>query len=217
METSVGDRLREVREKQGLRQKDVSSALSIAANVISRYETGERTPDPSTLARFAKYYGVSTDYLLGLSDALHDAKELNKSPRNKARSLTSLGDLIEVPIYQLNKIGEDIYQENIVDWQYVSAQQVGNKNVIGFQAVDDSMIGSGIKVGSDIIVASQASAESGQVVVVETKGLKMVRRINYVNDGAILSAENSKYQPEYVKNGEFRIIGIVIKVVSDVK
>ena len=49
-------------------QKDVAAELSIAPNVISRYETGERTPDPATLARFAEFYGVTTDYLTGQSD-----------------------------------------------------------------------------------------------------------------------------------------------------
>lgn len=68
MDVNIGMRLREVREAKGLKQKEVAADMSIAANVISRYETGERTPDPTMLARFAKYYGTTSDYLLGLTD-----------------------------------------------------------------------------------------------------------------------------------------------------
>ena len=44
-------------------------------NSISRYENGEREADYATLIRFADYFDVSLDYLLGRSNIpnmMHD-------------------------------------------------------------------------------------------------------------------------------------------------
>lgn len=42
--------------------------LDMNQNSISRYETGEREADYATLIRFADYFNVSIDYLLGRTD-----------------------------------------------------------------------------------------------------------------------------------------------------
>ncbi|MBC7324860.1 MAG: helix-turn-helix transcriptional regulator, partial [Moorella sp. (in: Bacteria)] len=63
METLEG-RLRKLREKRGLKQKEVAALLNLNPNTLSRYESGERTPDPQTLVKLANFYGVTTDYLL---------------------------------------------------------------------------------------------------------------------------------------------------------
>jgi len=42
--------------------------LNMNQNSISRYETGEREADYATLIRFADYFNVSIDYLLGRTD-----------------------------------------------------------------------------------------------------------------------------------------------------
>lgn len=36
--------------------------------MISKYELGKAEPDISMICRIAKYFGVSSDYLLGMSD-----------------------------------------------------------------------------------------------------------------------------------------------------
>lgn len=42
--------------------------LNTTQNSISRYETGEREPGIAELIRIADFFGVSVDYLLGLTD-----------------------------------------------------------------------------------------------------------------------------------------------------
>ena len=42
--------------------------LNISQNTISRYETGEREADYTTLIRLADYFNVSLDYLLERTD-----------------------------------------------------------------------------------------------------------------------------------------------------
>lgn len=62
------NRLRELREDRDLTQKDVGSALGISNTAISNYETGFREMSLELLCTFASYYGVTTDYILCLSN-----------------------------------------------------------------------------------------------------------------------------------------------------
>lgn len=61
-------RLRDLREDHDLKQSDVAAVLGIAQTVYSRYERGFQTIPLEHLIRLAAYYGVSCDYLLGLTD-----------------------------------------------------------------------------------------------------------------------------------------------------
>jgi len=61
-------KLKELREKKGLLQKDVANYLKIARNTYSQYEIGAREPDIITLISLADYFGVSIDYLVGRTD-----------------------------------------------------------------------------------------------------------------------------------------------------
>ena len=61
-------RLKELRKNRGITQLKLSMDLSISQNSISRYETGEREADYSTLIRIADYFNVSIDYLLNRTD-----------------------------------------------------------------------------------------------------------------------------------------------------
>ena len=60
--------LKELREKAERGQKEVAEALEITQQQYSLYETGVRELKLCHLIRLAKYYGVTTDYILGLSD-----------------------------------------------------------------------------------------------------------------------------------------------------
>ncbi len=61
-------RLKELREKRGISQLKLGMDLSINQNSISRYETGEREMDYTTLILIADYFRVSIDYLLERTD-----------------------------------------------------------------------------------------------------------------------------------------------------
>lgn len=59
------DKLRELRMKYGLSQREVAAQLGLSPSVISGYETGERTPSTEVLLALSYLYKCSTDYLLG--------------------------------------------------------------------------------------------------------------------------------------------------------
>ena len=61
-------RLKELRKKRKISQLRLALDLNMNQNTISRYETMERQADYETLIRFADYFGISLDYLLGRTD-----------------------------------------------------------------------------------------------------------------------------------------------------
>lgn len=60
-----GDRLKELRLNRGWAQDDTALKLGITPATLSRFETGKRQPDPSTLVLLADTFDVTVDYLLG--------------------------------------------------------------------------------------------------------------------------------------------------------
>lgn len=66
--TDFGSRLRELRTKQGITQKQIAKDFSISERQLRRYENNEFEPNIETLIRFADYFDVSLDYLVGRTD-----------------------------------------------------------------------------------------------------------------------------------------------------
>ena len=56
-----------LREKAGLKQKEVSRALNVDRTAISKWETGESLPRAERLIKLAELYNCTTDELLGLN------------------------------------------------------------------------------------------------------------------------------------------------------
>lgn len=60
-------RLRQQRKRMRLTQREVADRLHVSAMTISKYETC-RLPPTQMLIELARLYGVSTDYLLGVTN-----------------------------------------------------------------------------------------------------------------------------------------------------
>ena len=61
-------RIKDLREDNDLLQRDIANLLGISQQYYSEYESGKRTITISHLITLAKYYNVSIDYLVGLSN-----------------------------------------------------------------------------------------------------------------------------------------------------
>lgn len=61
-------RLVKLREDRGITQQILADDLKISRQSLSLYENAERTINIDLLVKIAKYFNVSTDYLLGLND-----------------------------------------------------------------------------------------------------------------------------------------------------
>ena len=61
-------RLKDLREDGNITQAALAAYLHIKQNTYSQYENGQRQLPLELLIRLARYYGVSTDYILGLTN-----------------------------------------------------------------------------------------------------------------------------------------------------
>lgn len=64
-----GDRLKLLRKERGITQQELADAIGISKGGLCYYENTNRAPDITVLERFADYFKVSADYLLGRTNA----------------------------------------------------------------------------------------------------------------------------------------------------
>lgn len=68
-----GNRLREIIEKRkketGQNLRAVAKDLDVSLGVLSDWQNGNKTPRGDSIMKLAEYFGVTADYLLGLTNA----------------------------------------------------------------------------------------------------------------------------------------------------
>ena len=79
--TEFSKNIRKLREEKKISQKSAAASLGVSQALLSHYEKGIRECGLNFLARVAGYYGVSTDYLLGLCG---DISDVNAAKANEA-------------------------------------------------------------------------------------------------------------------------------------
>ena len=62
------ERLKELRNDKKVSRKQLADFLFVSERLISYWENGKRECDFDMLIKLAKYFNVSIDYLLGLSN-----------------------------------------------------------------------------------------------------------------------------------------------------
>ncbi|MBQ7797788.1 MAG: helix-turn-helix transcriptional regulator [Clostridia bacterium] len=62
------EKLKELREENNLSQRNLAKELGFSQAAIARWENNLQTPNIDVAIIVAKYFKVSTDFLLGLED-----------------------------------------------------------------------------------------------------------------------------------------------------
>ncbi len=89
MTQTFSQRLKDLREKNGFGQSRVAGLANVSKAAISAYENGLRQPSYDILIRLAAIFGVSTDYLLGVTnERVLDISGLTENDIAVVRSVT---------------------------------------------------------------------------------------------------------------------------------
>lgn len=67
------ERLKRLRMEKGITQKELADRLHISRSTIAGYESLGKEPDGEKLCALAEFFGVSVDYLLGVTDSRNQA------------------------------------------------------------------------------------------------------------------------------------------------
>jgi len=85
-----GDNLRKIRNSRGMSQEELADLLGTSKQVISRYETAQRSPKVSTVAEYAEKLGVSISELTG--DPFASVRAALGPDTRSAQMLRELGE-----------------------------------------------------------------------------------------------------------------------------
>jgi transcriptional regulator with XRE-family HTH domain len=89
---NIGIKLKTLREKRGLNQKQVAEGVGISTPMISMYETSSKKPSRDTIVKLANFFDVDASYLMD-----DDIKTLNaKDKKDVAKTLDKImGELAD--------------------------------------------------------------------------------------------------------------------------
>lgn len=79
---TLGQKLKEIRNKFGLSQEQLAEIMNVSRQAITKWESDSGLPDVSNLQELSKVFGVTVDYLLNDNNslpALSMRKELDKN------------------------------------------------------------------------------------------------------------------------------------------
>ncbi|MBH0340069.1 XRE family transcriptional regulator [Bacillus thuringiensis] len=102
-----GQRLKDLRREKKLTQQDIADVLGIEKSNISRFESGKQSLSSENIIKTAKYFDVSVDYILGISDY----KTINKKKEEQIPK-----DVVEL-IKKINTLSPEKRQliESLID------------------------------------------------------------------------------------------------------
>ena len=116
----------------------------------------------------------------------------------------------EVPVLGKVPAGKPFHSEENIEGLLSVPDDMGSGKLFALQVKGDSMIGAGILDGDRVIVKQQATAENGEIVCALINGEATLKRFFKKNGVVTLKAENEKYAPIIVSEGEFRIAGRIV-------
>ena len=65
---TLSNRIRSLRQERGLTQDELGRLFGIVKSTVSLYENGKSVPNDQIKTEMCRYFNVSMDYLLGLTD-----------------------------------------------------------------------------------------------------------------------------------------------------
>ena len=93
---ALNEKLKTLRKARHLTQDEFAKQTGIGRSATSMYESGKREPNYDTLRQIAKFYDVSTDYLLGNDDTppkvvpLIKENEFSEKEKERMRKIRQL-------------------------------------------------------------------------------------------------------------------------------
>jgi repressor LexA len=154
----------------------------------------------------------------GVSDHLKALEKKGYIRRVGKRAIKIVNDLSravitatrEVPILGRVPAGKPFHSEENIEGFLRLPADMGGDDRFALQVKGDSMIGAGIMDGDRVILKQQETAENGEIVCALIDGEATLKRF-FKKDGVVtLKAENEKYAPILVSEGEFRIAGRIV-------
>ena len=214
--------LKAKREALGYSQNKFAKLVGITQSYFNSIERGEVKNPPSTevlnkISQVLKLSAIESEkffYLAAIertpSIILDKIKKLTKEVNSSNISDNS------IPLFERISAGLGTFsQEDICD--YISIPGLKNiENIFAVNVKGDSMEPT-IKDGSIIICKKEIELRNGEIGAFFIDEEAFVKRIKVSKDYIALISDNPNYPPIYIGPNEyFKVVGKVIKVISDI-
>lgn len=184
----------------------MAKVIGITQNGYSYWENGKAKIDHESLTKLANLFGVTTDYLIGISEEADD-----KSVRIPVLGSVPGG----IPVEAI---------EDIVDWEEIpQAMCAGGKEYFALEVKGDSMWPDYLP-GDVVIVRKDPCCESGDVCVVYVNGYDAtLKQVKLGEDGSITLVPKNQsypprtYSPEEAADLPVAICGVVVELRRKIK
>lgn len=88
---AIGNRLYNLRKEKNISQEELANALDVSRQTISKWETGESTPDFNKICPLCEYFGITSDELLSGKQNIVEAKKEDKKAKFARNLAISVG------------------------------------------------------------------------------------------------------------------------------
>lgn len=114
---TISERLYNLRKEKKVSQEELANELGVSRQTISKWETGESSPDFDKIAPLCEYFGITSDELLTGRTNIIEAKDSDRKrifARNIAISvslyiLALVAIIIMAAVFNLPEIGAGIF------------------------------------------------------------------------------------------------------------
>lgn len=186
-------RLKELRKSHKLTQQKLADKVGLSRSAISMYETDNSEPDINILTKFADFFNVSVDYLLGIEKS----------------------NAVKIPVLGVIPAGIPINAiEEILDYEEISPEMSSSGEYFALRVSGHSMEPK-ISDGDVLIVRKQETAENGDICVVMVNGDNAtVKKIKKESTGLMLIPNNPNYETMFFTDEE--VISKPVKIIGKV-
>lgn len=219
----LGQRLKNERHRKRLTMEHMAKALGVAPSTYAGYESDYREPDLKALIKLADIFGTTLDYLIrAYSPTGDESVQEDKATYHseaKGKHVSSGRKLREIPV--VSSLPRDGFSHTLatiigscaLDPHVVKLTSTPH---VWLKVNDDSMIGSGIKTGSFVLIRLQPIVDDGEIAAtcIDDQPAN-VRRVFFTDENIILYPENPKMRPESYSADRIHIVGTAIKLLGD--
>ena len=193
-----GKRLKYLREKKGLKQEELAKALSVSPSAIGMYERDYREPSSDLLIKFANFFDVTTDFLLGKDD--------NSNIQDRK--------IYMLPVYGRIAAGQPNWAEECIEGRIPidpDQMDIVNPEECFFLKVNGESMNKEVKNGAYALIRKTDFVENGEIAVVLVNGFDATLK-KFSKQGDLVILEPMSNDPSfttqvYGKDTEIKIIG----------
>ena len=192
----LSKKLKQLRKEQKLTQRKLAARFGVTQQAIAKWEAGQALPEPETIPRIAKFFGVTTDYLFDMTELF-----------------TAMGPVSSVRIIGTVRAGYDAFalEEDLGS----AIAEVKDAEAYRYLLVRGDSMAPYIREGDLALVRLQPNLENGDLGVVIYGDAEATLKKFYYADGVVtLVPFNDAYETVTLRGRELERLMIFGRVVE---